>query len=143
MKNNKGITLIALVITIIVLLILAGVTIAMLTGDNGILTKTNQAKTNTSKGEAADKINMALNAEYANILSDGKMSGASDSAIATKEEIAKTNGITTSEFNIQPGTSMTGETVLTITSTTYSDVSGKITYDAATKKYTVTKAVVN
>ena len=38
-KTNKGITLIALVITIIVLLILAGVTIAMLTGDNGILTK--------------------------------------------------------------------------------------------------------
>ena len=38
-KTNKGITLIALVITIIVLLILAGVTIAMLTGNNGILTK--------------------------------------------------------------------------------------------------------
>ena len=33
--NQKGITLIALVITIIVLLILAGVTIAMLTGENG------------------------------------------------------------------------------------------------------------
>ena len=37
--NNKGITLIALVITIIVLLILAGVSIAMLTGKNGILTQ--------------------------------------------------------------------------------------------------------
>ena len=35
LKNNKGITLIALVITIIVLLILAGVSIAMLTGNNG------------------------------------------------------------------------------------------------------------
>ena len=35
MKSQKGITLIALVITIIVLLILAGVTIAMLTGENG------------------------------------------------------------------------------------------------------------
>lgn len=38
MKNTKGITLIALVITIIVLLILAGGSIAMLTGENGILT---------------------------------------------------------------------------------------------------------
>ena len=38
-KSSKGITLIALVITIIVLLILAGVSIAMLTGDNGILTQ--------------------------------------------------------------------------------------------------------
>ena len=36
-KENKGITLIALVITIIVLLILAGVTIATLVGNNGIL----------------------------------------------------------------------------------------------------------
>ena len=43
-EKNKGITLIALVITIIVLLILAGVTIATLTGDNGILTKASQAK---------------------------------------------------------------------------------------------------
>ena len=42
-NSNNGITLIALIITIIVLLILAGVSIAMLTGDNGILT---QAKTN-------------------------------------------------------------------------------------------------
>ena len=140
MKNNKGITLIALVITIIVLLILAGVTIAMLTGDNGILTKTNQAKTNTGKGEAADKINMALNAEYANILSDGKMSGASDSAIATADEIAKTNGITTSEFTITPGATMTDATVLTITSKTYGDVTGKITY--ADNKYEVEKAKV-
>ena len=39
MKKNKGITLIALVITIIVLLILAGVTIATLTGNNRIVTK--------------------------------------------------------------------------------------------------------
>ena len=42
--KERGITLIALVITIIVLLILAGVTIAMLMGDNGILTKAREAK---------------------------------------------------------------------------------------------------
>ena len=39
LKNKKGITLIALVITIVVLLILAGVSIATLTGPNGLLTK--------------------------------------------------------------------------------------------------------
>lgn len=39
MKNEKGITVIALVITIIILLILAGVSIAMLTGENGLLRK--------------------------------------------------------------------------------------------------------
>ena len=46
-RKSKGITLIALVITIIVLLILAGVTIATLRGDNGILTKAEEAKLST------------------------------------------------------------------------------------------------
>ena len=45
--KQKGITLIALVITIILLLILAGVSIAMLTGENGILTQAQRAKTET------------------------------------------------------------------------------------------------
>ena len=39
LKKHKGITLISLVVTIVVLLILAGVSIAMLTGENGILTR--------------------------------------------------------------------------------------------------------
>ena len=52
LKNNrKGITLIALVITIIVLLILAGVSIATLTGDNGILTRAQEAKTKTEEAK--------------------------------------------------------------------------------------------
>ncbi len=51
-NQEKGITLIALVITIIVLLILAGVSIATLTGDNGILTKASEAK---EKTEAASR----------------------------------------------------------------------------------------
>ena len=56
MKNKTGITLIALVITIIVLLILAGVSIAMLTGNNGILTQANQAKENSNREEAKEKV---------------------------------------------------------------------------------------
>lgn len=46
-EENKGITLIALVITIIVLLILAGISISMLTGNNSIITKAGEAKTAT------------------------------------------------------------------------------------------------
>ena len=45
--NNNGITLIALVVTIIVLLILAGVSISMLTGKNGILNRAVEAKEKT------------------------------------------------------------------------------------------------
>ena len=43
-RKNNGITLVALVITVIILLILAGITIAMLAGENGILNKSKQAK---------------------------------------------------------------------------------------------------
>lgn len=60
MKNNKGITLIALVITIIVLLILAGITIAMLTGENGLLNKANSAKVTDMKATADEKVNLAI-----------------------------------------------------------------------------------
>ena len=58
--KTSGITLIALVITIIVLLILAGVAIATLTGDNGILTKAVQAKDATRGGEVKDYVRMAV-----------------------------------------------------------------------------------
>ena len=61
MKNQKGITLIALVITIIVLLILAGVSIAMLTGQNGILTQAQNANDATLKGEAEEAVKLAIN----------------------------------------------------------------------------------
>lgn len=64
--NNKGITLIALVITIIVLLILAGVTIATLTGENGILTKATEAKTNTEIASEKEAIGLAYNASKTN-----------------------------------------------------------------------------
>ena len=47
LRRNKGITLIALVVTIIVLLILAGISIAMLTGQNGILNRAAEAKEKT------------------------------------------------------------------------------------------------
>ena len=58
--GKKGITLISLVVTIIVLLILAGVTIATLTGDNGILTRTQQAKNETEQAEDIEKIRLAI-----------------------------------------------------------------------------------
>ena len=60
MRNNKGITLIALVITIIVLLILAGVSIAMLTGDNGILKQAGNARDNTVTGEVEEACKLAV-----------------------------------------------------------------------------------
>ena len=70
LKESKGITLIALVITIIVLLILAGVTIATLTGDNGILTKAGDAKTQTEQAKEDENLKIAIAGSYG---TDGKL----------------------------------------------------------------------
>ena len=70
LKENKGITLIALVITIIVLLILAGVTIATLTGDNGILKKAGDAKTQTEQAKEDENFKIAIAGSYG---TDGKL----------------------------------------------------------------------
>ena len=59
-KKQKGITLIALVITIIVLLILAAVTINALSGDNGILKRATEAKQKTRRADALEKIQLAV-----------------------------------------------------------------------------------
>ena len=59
-EKNKGITLIALVITVIVLLILAAVTISALSGDNGILKRATEAKQKTRRADALEKIRLAV-----------------------------------------------------------------------------------
>ena len=58
-KLNKGITIIALVITIIVLLILAGVSITMLTGENGILKKAKEAQEKTKVAAEQEEKDLA------------------------------------------------------------------------------------
>ena len=70
LKESKGITLIALVITIIALLILAGVTIATLTGDNGILKKAGDAKTQTEQAKEDENLKIAIAGSYG---TDGKL----------------------------------------------------------------------
>lgn len=68
MKNEKGITLIALVITIIVLLILAGVSIAMLGGDNGLLSKSQESAAQTAIAGAKDEVGLIYQESLAEFL---------------------------------------------------------------------------
>ena len=58
--KNKGITLIALVVTIVVLLILAGVSISMLSGEDGIINQAQNASKETSEAENIEKIRLAI-----------------------------------------------------------------------------------
>ena len=68
-KNTKGITLITLVVTIIVLLILAGVSISMLTGQNGILTQAQKAKEATEKAAKDEESALGSLEDY--MITDG------------------------------------------------------------------------
>lgn len=65
MKKEEGITLIALVITIIILLILAGTAISMLTGQSGILSKGEKAKERNKKAEYEEEIYYIITEERA------------------------------------------------------------------------------
>ena len=60
LNNKKGITLIALVVTVVVLIILAGVSINAVLGDNGIIKKANQAASVTKEAEVKEAINRTI-----------------------------------------------------------------------------------
>ncbi len=80
-NEEKGIALIALVITIVVLLILASVSIAMLTGSNGLITKANEAKIQTVLAGVRETIQLEKQSAYMNnnevtpetLLAEGKV----------------------------------------------------------------------
>ena len=88
MRKKSGITLISLVVTIIVLLILAGVTIATLTGENGILTRATEAKEETQEGEDTENIKLAI---IESNIPQGEQGEKSEEAIL-KEIIEKNTG---------------------------------------------------
>ena len=90
MKNKKGITLIALVISIIVLLILAGVSLQALIGDNGILTQATKSKEKTDDNEVVDAVALAWNAkmtQYYEDLAKGQATASSKSQYVSKENL--------------------------------------------------------
>ena len=85
LNKEKGITLIALIITIIVLLILAGVSIATITGENGLLERAKNAKEKTtiSENDEKEKINSAKN------VIDNFVVGSRETVTISKEEYEK------------------------------------------------------
>ena len=68
-KNNKGVTLVALVVTIIVLIILAGISINLLLGDNGIITIAKKAKENIELAKIEEE--KSLNELYDELIREG------------------------------------------------------------------------
>ena len=88
LRQGQGITLIALVVTIIVLLILAGVTIATLTGDSGIITKADESKISTELAGYKEQLDLYIIEKY--------------NEDANFEEETLTAGKTTLNYNTKP-----------------------------------------
>ena len=80
-KGEKGITLVALVVTIVVLLILAGVSISLVVGQNGMITKANESKKAQEKAYAQDMIQDALKAMEIDVLSGKTVTKSTDSLV--------------------------------------------------------------
>ena len=116
LRRNKGITLIALVVTIIVLLILAGISIVMLTGQNGILNRANEAKEKT--GVAQEEENEKLQGyedtinQYAPSSNGGSTGGGSEGGNPTGGSLPTGTGTTpylpNSTFSKKEGDLATG-----------------------------------
>ena len=92
-KNNKGITLIALVVSIIVLLILAGISISMLTGQNGILTNATKAKENTEVASDLEFLQTKAYEAVTNYYVKGQTGSENEYIL---EELGKVSGVETS-----------------------------------------------
>ena len=90
MKNNqKGITLIALVVTIIVLLILAGVSIAMLTGEGGVLGNAREASIKTKLMNTADEISLTVSQTATKFFKDKYTGDDVSTSASTATELTK------------------------------------------------------
>ena len=86
-KKERGITLVALVVTIVVLLILAGVSIRMVLGNNGIVTKAKETQTAQDKAYAEDVIESGLKAVQIEVLSNTLPTGKTANVAYVVEKI--------------------------------------------------------
>ena len=89
-KKERGITLVALVVTIVVLLILAGVSISMVLGNNGIVTKAKETQTVQDKAYAEDVIESGLKAVQIEVLSNTLPTGKTANVAYVVEKINDT-----------------------------------------------------
>ena len=133
MRNQRGITLIALVITIIVLLILAGVSIAMLTGDNGILSNADRAGRETAIANARDDVSMTVN-EAMTLYYESTYAPDEDTTDYTNLLAAIEDDTTGLGKYVSPGKTVDGATIVytkAVTSGSATDGKLVITFDNA------------
>ena len=127
--NNKGITLIALAITIIVLVILAGVSIAALKGDNGIINEAKDAKASHEKSieeeeRELNEVESLKEATKKTELTENEASGVWEVASSTNNQISKYTGKST---EVYIPNKIGNTTINSVFTTAFDDVKKKIT----------------
>ena len=139
MKNQKGITLVALVVTIVVLLILAGTSIAMLSGDNGIITNAQKSAAANTEGTVAENMKNAYNAVKTEIIAKASTSSSYDAtAVETEADLLVK---LVNELGLTPNTALTSSPVSTIPENLLAETTEDghtVAYDSASHKVTIT-----
>ena len=136
MKNNKGITLIALVVTIIVLLILAGVSIAMLSGQNGILNRARDAREQSTKGSLDEAVKIVVGNYMTRDLKWTTLTGSDKDTLETDIKAVNSGLNVSATFNTETST----DSYFTITAT---DKTGASSATQTVYLNAVTGAVTN
>ena len=125
-KGQGGITLVALVVTIVVLLILAGITIALVFAQNGVVGKAQEAAASSNKGTIADNIQGYIVSKQMEALQTNKAPGDVTADMTTKLQAA---GITVD--------AATGSGTITVNADTTVTISGDITFELNGQTYTL------
>lgn len=138
LKNQKGITLVALVVTIIVLLILAGVSLSLVAGGNGIINKSVKAVDETKVGAAKEQTELKLaelvadyyEAKYVN----NNLEDALNTPLAYIVDKSGTNGFEAGDYTVTvaAGGAITVKKGTTTVLTGTVDEKGKATLSATT-----------
>ncbi len=144
--NERGITLVALVVTIVVLLILAGITITYVLSDNGIIGQAQKAAQDTGADHVSSSAALALAATTVEWYDPtGTIAGATDKAATAgtyfSSRLADYQITVTTNFTFAESTEEANKGALTMTgecACTYGGKTYKITYSEATGKFTAT-----
>ena len=128
-KENRGITLIALVVTIVVLLILAGITIALVFAQNGVVGKAQDAAADSNKGTIADNVQGYILSQQMEVI-QGKTPGTDGNITAGLKTALSAAGISVDET--------TGSGTITVNADTSVTIAGTITFTLNGQSYDLT-----
>jgi type II secretory pathway pseudopilin PulG len=130
-KNERGITLVALVVTIVVLLILAGITIMYVMSDNGVFGRANQAKTETNKSVVEEAVLMAIGDLYGEIYAPTQKEDGSNKTLQEVFEADLPKDITVKTAGTFNTPTTAGELTITNYVLTYKDVDYNVSFSAS------------